>query len=223
VLSTTIIGKAESGDSETFLEWWIDRWNAALGELCDPATHRSPDGTFDPALMLGRFFTHHRLLACVQGILADTGRNDFSRMELLFESLDLIEGLGCGLGDWSRLANPGKVERDFARIVQFLEPNDEVGRVVLPRCERAIEALQELRAGFRGPRSHDIGQDEMDREVSGLLRAMRNAGHGLSGNRSRNSLLALMSHRSELSPDLPNLAWLHLIRLLCFGHWRRPD
>ena len=63
-----------------------------------------------------------------------------------------------------------------------------------------------------------------NRAVSGLLRAMRNAAHGLGSEpRTRKSLLALMEHKSDVSPQLPDLAWLHLMRMMCFGHWRRPD
>jgi hypothetical protein len=75
-LDPTIIGRAEAGDADTFVPWWIGRWNMLLSELFDPSTHRARDGFFDPTLMLGRFFSHLRLLSCVQGILADTGRND---------------------------------------------------------------------------------------------------------------------------------------------------
>jgi hypothetical protein len=56
--------------------------------------------------------------------------------------------------------------------------------------------------------------------VSQLLRSVRNAGHGLGrGPRNRKDLLELMGHRGQLSPNLPDLAWLHLMRLMCSGGW----
>lgn len=145
-------------------------------------------------------------------------------MELLFEALDLLGGLGCGLGDWERLTNPRLVGDDLERLSAYLANQEAVARIVLPRCELGVESLKNLRLGFAS-RARTVQDDgNIDRSVSGLLRAMRNAGHGLGSEpRTKKSLLALMEHRSDVPPQLPDLAWFHLMRMLCFGHWRRPE
>lgn len=214
----TVIGRAQPGDAQVFLSWWIEQWNRVLAELLDPSTHRAIDGTFDPYLMLGRFLTHQRLLACVQSILVDSGREEFTRMELLFEALDLMEGLGGGIRSWDQLATPSTVELELERLKSALLPHPEVAHVVMERCERGVEALGALRDGFRDNQSRDAAA--IDHGVRDLLRALRNGGHGLGrGSRSQDALVTLMGHRADVSPDLPELVWFHLVRMLCFARW----
>jgi len=216
----TVIGRAGRGDAETFLPWWIDGWNRLLSELLDPATHRHVDGTFNPYLMLGRYLTIQRLLACVQSILVNSGLEEFTRMELLFESFDLMDGLGWHIGSWHELARPSTVEAELTKLKTALVGVDATERVVMERCERGVEALLELRAGFRdGVERDDRATDDA---VYDFLRALRNAGHGLNASvDSKKALVNLMRHKANVSPDLPELVWFHLVRALCFGTWNR--
>jgi hypothetical protein len=216
----TVIGRAGRGDAESFLPWWINSWNRLLSELLDPATHRYANGSFDPYLMLGRYFTIQRLLACVQSILVNSGLEEFTRMELFFEAFDLMDGLGWHVGSWYELATPSTVEAELAKLKTALLGADATERVVMERCERGVEALLELRAGFRDRVERD--DRATDVAVYKFLRALRNAGHGLNASPdSRKALINLMRHKANVSPDLPELVWFHLVRALCFGTWTR--
>jgi len=211
-------------DNEQFLSWWVGQWNRLLAELLDPATHRTSQGDFDPSCMLGRFVTLERLLNCVQGILMETGLNDFVRMALFFDAMDLCEGLGGGLGGWDRLTAPSRALKDLEAIREELHGNDSVSRVVLPRCERAVRALVSLGDTLCDTDTARPVPTSSDARVSALLHALRNAGHGLRGDpRSSRHLATLVSHESAVPPDLPDLAWFHLVRLLCFGRWRQAS
>ena len=208
-------------DVEAFFEWWIDRWNGVLGQLLDPSTHRGRDGFFDPFLMIGRLSTLERLATCVHAILQETRDNEFARTAILFDAFDLQDDLGGGQGSWDRLTNPGRVDADLDTLRQEFSGKDGVGRVVLPRCESALKALLELRTGFTDSTASQRDQAKTDADIYLLLRAMRNAGHGLGrGLKSRQQVATLLGHQATLSPDLADLAWLHLLRLLCFSHWQ---
>ena len=216
----TVLGRAQAGDSATFIAWWIDRWNGLLSELFDPVTHRRSDRTFDPYLMIGRYFTIQRLLACVQSILVNAGLEEFTRMELFFESLDLMDGLGWHIGDWKSMTTPSTVANALVRLKSELVGYDAVERVVMDRCERGVEALLALRDGFRD--GVDRNEDATDRAVFAFLRGLRNAGHGLNGSAdSIKALVDLMRHKASVPPDLPELIWFHLVRALCVATWDR--
>jgi hypothetical protein len=204
-------------DAEAFLRWWIRRLNVVLGELVDPATHRS-GASFDPNLMLGRFYTLLRLLASVQQTLVSTGTAEFVRMSMLFESMDLAEFLG--LGDNVRLATPHRAQRDLWELRQTLRDEPEVAAIVMPRCEAAVKALVDLRTGFRGSTAPPPAK--IDDRVRAVVRALRNAKHGLGVGEGSEDLLTLIEHTDAVSPNLADLGWLCLVRLLASHHWTRP-
>lgn len=214
-----VVGRARQGDADVFLPWWLDKWNRLLSELLDPATHRRPDGRFDPLLMLGRWLTVQRLVANVQAILTGPRLAEMARVELLFESLDLLHTLGWHLGSWDQLADPAFAEDQMKRLREEVASTPEVERVLIERCQRGADALVELRTGFRDGVTR--GPDETNHSVHDFLRALRNAGHGFDRSRkSRECLVTLMGHHAYLHPDLPELAWLYLVSGLCFGTWR---
>jgi hypothetical protein len=204
---------ATASDSEAFLRWWIRRWNVVLGEMVDPATHRQRE-TFDPVVMLGRYHTLLRFLACVQQILVSTAQNEFMRMTLLFEAMDLAKGLGLGGDD--RLAVPSRAQRDLVQLRSNLAGDPDVSQIVMPRCEGAVRALVDLRAGFV---EHAGDADERVRSV---IRALRNAKHGLGTGEGLADMLTLMEHRADFSPNLADLGWFWLIRMLTAHHWTTP-
>jgi hypothetical protein len=219
----TVVGTAGVEQSAAFFEWWVDAWNSVLRELLDPSTFRGRNGRFDPIFMLGKSLTLERLLACIQAILVHTGGQNVERMVLLFHALDLFSGMGGGVGRWDRLTNPKQIERDFDRIQGRLADNDGASQVIIPRCQRAVEASTRLRDGFRDGSAPSSAGPSADSRVSSVLKSLRDAGHGLGTGQGSEDLLNLMSHRVNISPDLPDLAWFHLVRMLCFAHWRNPE
>lgn len=217
---STVIGRARDNDGLPFITWWIEKWNRVLSELLDPSTHKDDNGFFDPYLMLGRFLTHQRLLACLQSILVNTGMEEFARMELFFEALDLLEGLDGKIGSWHDLTSPSIVKRQMMRLKRELATHPAVERVVLARCELGVEALDALGSGFRDEKARPRAVD-IDNGVFDFLRALRNAGHGLrGGDRSKDAIKNLSGHVARVSPDLPDLIWFHTLRMLCFASWR---
>ena len=79
-------------DAIDSLHWWIAGLNALVAVELDPATHAS-DGIYDPVRHLAMSLTIDRLVATVQQIAIADRRNSMVRKLLLFDSLDLIEGL----------------------------------------------------------------------------------------------------------------------------------
>lgn len=204
-------------DIPEFLYWWIGRVNNVLGQFLNPATHRDREGLFSPALMIGRFVSLQRLLSAVQAILVETSQNEFVRMGLLFDALDLFENMGGGLGGWGQLTNAKQTQLELDRLKGVLGNNKAAEEVVIPRCERAVEALLELRDCLEGSAGNSRASPEGD--LSSMLRALRNAGHGLAGGRGPENLRTLMGKGVQIPADLPDLAWLHLARAVCLGDW----
>jgi hypothetical protein len=211
------IGDLTADEVEGFVTWWVGRWNRVLGELLDPATHADTEGYYRPDMMIKRLATLQRLVSCVQGILCDTGVNDFGRMALLFDTLDLCDGIG--LGKREVLVAPRRIAKWLEAIRAEVSPS--VACVALPRCERGRAALDSLALGFRDNSGHRYGKAASDGEVAALYSALRNAGHGFDREGSeKDNLDELLRHDASVSPDLPDLAWLHLIHMLCFKQWR---
>jgi len=207
-------------DIPGFIFWWVERLNGLLGQLLNPATHCGRDGIFSPAVMIARFVSLERLLSCVQGILVETAQNDFVRMSLLFDVLDLLDNIGGGLGGWNQLINGKHAQGELERLNTTLAGSKAARDVVLPRCERGVAALLELRDTLL-PDDRSTGQLSGDSELYKMLRALRNAGHGLAGGDGLKHLHTLMGKGAQIPPDLPDLAWFHLMRALCFADWSR--
>jgi hypothetical protein len=211
-------------DVEAYVEWWIDQWDRVLGQILDPWTHIDSNGFFDPYLMYGRRVTLERFLTTVLCILEESGSNDFVRMALFFDAIDLLDDLGARLGRRDRLLKPESVVRDLERVCVALSGLDPVAHMVLPRCEAGVEGLLALRGGFHGSDFAQLSVSQRDQRVFDLLQALRDAGHGLGRNRnSRPHLTTLMTHDAAVSPYLADLAWLHLTRLMISGRWRQGD
>ena len=220
---SSLIPEVSRADAEGFLSWWAECWNRLLGELSDPSTHSDKDGCFDPVLMFGRFVTLDRLLTVTHTILTETNENEFIRVALMFDAYDLHHDFHWGQGRQERLFNPREAERDLEKVRGSLAGRADVQRIVMPRCERAVAALVHLREGFRHPGLPDDDKS-LDDKVRSLMWSLRNAGHGFGKNPdSRSQLETLVSHPDELPPDLADLAWFQLIRLMCFGRWRRAS
>ena len=132
----------------------------------------------------------------------------------MFEALDLIEGLSCGMGNYDQMARPERVQADLKKLEEHLASVPGVSEVLLPRCQRAAEALNQARKGFV------MSQQDTDAQVRLVLRAMRNAKHGFDRRReSGEAMQAFMGHRLDFSPEVADLAWFHFVRMLCFGGW----
>ena len=191
--------------------------------LTDPAYFRAEGDFYDPAAHLATLLSFDRLVAGTLSSVVNDPRGKYVRRLALFDVLEILEGLGQG--GYDQLCN-WEVQR---AAVDELRPRlpEPVSRLLLPRCERAINALEETAGGFlpeRRTASGDIkaankhgGTDELRpaRAVALYLRAVRNATHSyrkvVSELRSA-SLLA--GHDGEIPERVSDLAALHMLRLL---------
>jgi hypothetical protein len=222
VTDTMTFPKPNPAHVEELLVWWCERLNAIHDVLLDPARYARGDSTYDPTAHYGDLISFDRLVAAVNTILVGSRREEFSRRLMLFQALDILEGFRQGtyatLLDRDVLAS--HIEKLRARIPKSLQP------FLLPRCERALEALKAVDRGWLkervGPQGlavmTRVDQSEfrpLKRAAADYVRLVRNAGHAL-----RKSLEApenrslLVSHTGDLPPELSDLAFLHFLRLL---------
>lgn len=204
-------------DAKMFLTWWIQGWNELLGQFMDPAIHFwPPNPAFSPQLMVGRFLSMLRMLACLQEILVSTARNEFLRMMMLFDVLDMMKGLGGGMGGYDRNADPRQAKKDLIDIeTAVTSQSREAANIVLPRCRSGVDALTALRDGFV------VAPADVDVEVRHLVQQLRNARHGFDKqSASDEAMKVFFTHRMDVSPDLADLAWLHMVRMLCYAKWQ---
>jgi hypothetical protein len=178
----------------------------------------------------------------VQQISIADRRTSMIRKLLLFDSLDLIEGLLPGHSSQvltsAKKANKQLTELEGAMPVA-------VQRVLLPRCRAAVAALTEMRDGFWIPDSRTTkgvvvptASDKTrvvsyDDAVGMVLRMIRNGHHGFVSDRFHNDIgdrAMLILHDGRIPDALPDLAFFHLVRLIAFAdlldpgrlHHRRP-
>jgi hypothetical protein len=207
-------------DTEAFVRWWVAGMDSFLALALDPTLFRDQSGYYLPEHHLGFYTSVARLIASVTAILVYTRRDDFVRRLLFFEALDLLEGFGFGAYDTTLELPRLRTQLDSLRSVPALRP-------VLPRCERAVDALSDVGEGFfearRTPdhglliRNSDGTESRIvgHRAISQLLTVVRNAGHGFGGilNQDRD-LSILAAHDGDLSGDISDVALLHLLTLL---------
>ena len=201
----------DATETKAFVKWWFQRWNEVLGQLIDPEVHFwVPNVTFSPDLMVDRFLSLVRMLASMQEVLINTARSEFLRTMMLFDVLDLMKGIGGGLGGYDRMADPRLVERDLSEIEEVVTGDPAVAKILLPRCRSAVDDLSALRVGFIAPPTN------LDAAVRSLMQELRNARHGFDQQgASHSAMTEFFNHRMDVSADIADLGWLHLIRMLC--------
>jgi hypothetical protein len=216
---------------EGALQWWVNRMNYLLAVLLDPSRYRGIDGVFDPRPYFTASLNFERLFACLQTILLYSHRDDFVRMSLFFDALDLLEGLG--LGDYRETVRLPRVEARLERLAETLP--EAPAALFLPRCHKALDALREARDGFylHERRSGDNIRMKMDSghwqdvpvdtALADYLRVVRNAQHTfrtIARDARRVSLLA--AHGGDLPLSLADLPLIHVLTLLVNPELLRP-
>jgi hypothetical protein len=129
---------------EALLRWWVGQLNKLFGVVLDPANYPDQHDTYKVQAHFGALLSLDRLLACVLGVLIHARRDEFTRKLLLFDCLDLLEGFHQG--GYEQLCNPGTVREQLNELTTTLPT--QVGKLLLPRCHRAVEALEQLKDGF---------------------------------------------------------------------------
>ena len=213
-----------AAQTEALLRWWLDQLNKLYGVVLDPANYPDQDNAYNAQAHFGALLSLDRLLACVLGVLIHSRRDEFVRKLLLFDCLDLLEGFHQG--GYEQLCNPDTVRGQLNELAALLPTG--VGELLLPRCHRAVEALEQLQNGFYvqerlGPAGMQVRNQRgqlktvsLPVAVARYLRVVRNATHAFHqmAQRRPDQISLLAAHNGELHPDLSDLAFLHVLRVL---------
>jgi hypothetical protein len=220
-----------SADVEAGLRWWVNGMNHLLGVLLDPAQYVGADGYFDVRPHLGALLSFERLFACVQTLLMYSHRDEFVRRTLMFDALDLLEGLGAG--DYRATVRISRVDQKLERLRNELP--GPVANLFLARCEAAADALRSAADGFfiearrkngllRVKRDNGSWEDvPVETALADYLWVLRNSTHSFGQiARSARKASLLGAHTGELPAELSDIPILHVLGLLLDPTLLRP-
>ena len=222
----------DARQGEATLRWWVQQINALFSMALDPGRFVTADGTYDLAKQLGLLLSLERLFDAVVGVLTHAPRDPYVRLLLMFDTLDLLEGLTPE--GWEQMVTASKVAAGLHQLEELL-PAD-VASMLLPRCRAASDALGSLADGFLpsfvidgsmvAGRAKD-GRDERhsrERAAAFLLRALRNSGHSYAEQlRDPRDISVLVAHGGDIPEAVSDLAWLHLLRFVAAPRFRSLD
>ena len=219
--------QVSASDIDAALRWWIAALDRVFTEVTDPANYSADDGRYDERRNFEVLLSVEQAFRNVQSLSAHD-RDSHARRVLMFDTLDTLAGIRPP--DFDRMCELASARQALADIEDALDP--AAGRVLLPRVRASITALEKVQQGFfipsrltaGGLRVPDKQGNErvmsLDNAAAAYLRVLRNAGHGFGsrpGQQARDEVL-LMSHNGHLPVDLPDLAYLYLLRLLARPH-----
>lgn len=191
--------------AERWLRWWVTHVNALVGQAMDVGRYVDASGMYNPAAHLGVLLSLDRLFATVQEVLADGGRSGFSRVLMMFDVIDLLDGLS--FGSWESMLHADKVARNLVDLEAILPA--PARDLVLTRCRPAVAALGEFRDGFKFVRDRLTEDGQMinirRRDGKGASRALGKRCTGLSTHRpKRHTFLS----RNGQRPARRLVAWV---------------
>lgn len=211
-------------DFERALPWGGSQISRLVTVAFDPAAFRAAAGGHDSAAQFATVLSVDRLFAVVNALLVASRREEFLRKTLLFEALDIIEGLTSGRRNHEQTLSFRHCGATLARLERRLP--EPVQRLVLPRCRAAVNALHEMVGGFFDTDRHEgtqlvlalnTGERRLtwDRAVVTYLRSViRNGAHSYRDRmRQEPDRQLFASHTGELPAELSDLAYLHLLDL----------
>lgn len=212
------------------VRWWVARIDVLLVVVFDPSRYMGKQ-IFDARRAYEVHLGVEQLFRSVQS-LSIHDRDPIARRTLFFDALDTLSGLTRTPPD--RLYELTHAETVLNWLTDHLP--SKVAPVLLPRAAAAVDALRQLQAGFfldsrltdGGLRLPNKKGGErtvgLDAATAQWLRMLRNAGHGFSSSssRERDSVL-LVAHDGRIPHDLPDLAYLYLLDLLCHPHRLQPN
>ena len=205
----------------TALSWWTAGLNQLLSVVTDPLTATNASGAYVPTLHLENLLTVEQLFRRTLSIQAN--HHDLNaRQVLLFTNLDTLESLtGRPI---EKNADLAFAERTLERLKELIP--EAAHPVLMPRAERAVEALREVQDGFfigvSTDRSIELEQGSgrrvsLAKAAAQYLKMLRNATHGHGGKSARAQTIAdtlLACHNGNVPHDVSLLGWLYLLDLL---------
>jgi hypothetical protein len=214
---------AEGSAFREALTWWVQRLDLVFSHLTEPSNYEV-GGIYDAPSALERLVNFEQICRSCQSIA--TLDDEHARRLALFHVLDALEGLVPSLG-WQRLTSLHENRKTLDKIRQRMSP--AVQAVLLPKAAAAITALEHVQSGFflasrlQGTNlvrpdkktSHETSVP-LTTAASEWLRVIRNSQHGYDKTPNAHVRALLAAHSGEISPRLPDLAWLNLLRILAF-------
>jgi hypothetical protein len=151
-------------------------------------------------------------------------RDAHAQRSLLFGALDVIAALRPP--DFDDLCKLSVAKKALEEVEAAIEP--AARDVLLPRARNAVQALEDLKNGFflpsritgsglRMPEKNGESIEPYDQAAGRLLRVLRNSVHGFGGRKGlaeERARVLLASHDGVIPSDLPDLAYLYLLRVL---------
>jgi hypothetical protein len=209
-------------DFERAIEWWMSRLDLLSSHLTEPR-NCAREAVYDPRT------AHERIITAVQifrscHMLATT-RDQHTRQLLLYNVLDQLGGINAK-ANWHATTKAKSVYEKLSQIRSRMP--EDVQRVLLPRATAAAEALSRLADGFFAPElvtddgillpdsSGGQVRTPLENAASDWLRVMRNSAHGFEKQITDRQRTLLAAHNADIPVELPDLAWLHLLNLLCY-------
>ncbi|GAA3826563.1 hypothetical protein [Amycolatopsis tucumanensis] len=219
--------KVDKRDIEETMHWWVDRLNLLFTEITDPCNFRNAHDQFEPRVQFERMLSLEQLFRNIQSI-SSLERDPHATRIMLMDTLDTLEGMK--LLSFAEMCKLSRAEETLKIIEAELPAN--VAKLLLPRARAGIQALRDLQDGFflkaRMSTDGNIilpdkkgGTEQVTKEkaVAQWLRVLRNAGHGFGGRGSGGSprdQVLLLVHDANIPPDISDLAYLYLLRLVTF-------
>ena len=210
---------------EVVLGWWTSSLSELLWVVTDPTRFTDNEGNYEPAVQLGVTLTIERMFVTAIEIMCHKTKDELLRKTLLFDLLDLLEGQG--FGDYKKNLSYEKQYKLWSELKISLPT--QVVEVFSPVIEDAFNALLDLDSGFWSSvnrttgnqlliqRKDGTGRDSIsiDRARGEYLRILRNSTHGFRGlANDQRTRSYLANHTGEVHPNLADLAWWYLIRIL---------
>ncbi|MFJ6354987.1 hypothetical protein ACIQKB_36720 [Streptomyces sp. NPDC092046] len=214
---------ATAEQSMAFFSWWTAQVNKVLAVATDPVNFA--DGTSDaysPVRHWQYLASIERLFRDVAETLADTEYHETAQLRAAYDALDTLEGMRHGTFD--TLVTPSHAIRTLQKLQQEL-PAD-IAAVALPVCQRAVDALGNVKDGFtrtstyftptglsglpgkKGPMDRT-----WDQATSAYLRRDRNSAHSFL-NMDEWEKALLFSHNGTVPRGITGLAFLYLLDLV---------
>ena len=207
------------------LRWWCRRLNLLFAEATNLANYVDRSGALSPEMMVEKLLSLEQLFRHCES-LAVARDDPHSMRVMLFMALETLSGIAPSL-DWSATYDYVAVEKMLDKLKGTMPIG--VQSVLLPRAERAVEAMRTVGAGFFIPerRTHAgdimlIANDGKLRPVAPnvairlWLRVLRNSQHGFDREQTPQTRDLLAIHDGRFPEALADLAWFFLLYLLAF-------
>lgn len=209
------------GDFTKASQWWVSQLNILFSVATEPGNHVQ-DGAYNPSMAVEKLLTLEQVFRDCQSIATAT-RDQHARLTLAFQVFTRLKGLVPSL-EWKKVAGLNAARKTL-KMLQTTMPL-AIQPVLLPRAERAVEALEEMEDGFflanaageaaiRLPA--DNGNEERiprNQAVTEWLQLYRNSLHGFDKVTTPRHQALLAAHDGTIPGALADLAWLQLLGLL---------